>query len=344
MTKIYGVALIGCGQMGAAHLENIYYKENVRIRCVCDLNEENALKFKKRYNAEKITSDIDECISDKEVDIVICATYPSTHLEILRKCVENGKHLLCEKPITTNLEEGEEFVRLVKSHPECKVLIGHILRHNQTYKTVAKMIREGAIGKPIIMRMAQNHHTMNWPRYLKLIEETSPIVDCGVHYMDVMQWFTGEKIIHVSGIGQRTEPDVPDDKYNYGLITVELSDGSVGYYEAGWSNTMSSDNLKEFVGPKGSIKIVYCKDRQTHQEEGDLIEYYKYPEKTYEMINVMGKRKPTDSQFDHLIKMIEEDVDGNPNIDEVFNSFKIVLGADDYIRKHKIVNKTGDTK
>lgn len=336
MEKVYGVALIGCGQMGAVHLENIYDKENVNIRCVCDLNEKNAAMFKKHYNADRITTDIDDCITDENVDIVICAVYPSAHLDILRKCVENGKHLICEKPITTNLEDGEEFVRIVKSHPECKVLIGHILRHNHTYQTVAKMIQEGAIGKPVVMRMAQNHHTMNWQRYLKLIEETSPIIDCGVHYIDVMQWFTGEKITHVSGIGQRTEADVPQDKYNYGLITVELSGGSVGYYEAGWSNTMSSDNLKEFVGPKGSIKIVYCKDRQTHQEEGDLIEYYKYPEKTYEMINIAGKRKPTDLQFDHLIKMIEENAEENPSIDDVFSSFKIAIEADEYIRKHKI--------
>ena len=309
MDKVYGVALIGCGQMGAVHLENIYYKENVRVRCVCDINEEKARVFMKKYNAERVETDIDRCLSDDGVDIVICATYPSTHLEIVRKCLEQKKHVICEKPITTNLADGEEFVRLVKSHPESKVLIGHILRHNHTYQTVAKMIRDGAIGHPVVMRMAQNHHTMNWQRYLELIRETSPIIDCGVHYIDVMQWFTGEKITRVNGIGQRTEPDVPKDKYNYGLITVRLSGGSVGYYEAGWSNTMSSDNLKEFVGPRGSIKIIYRKDRQTHQEEGDLIEYYKYPEKTYEMINIEGKRKPTDSQFDYLVRMIEEGIE-----------------------------------
>lgn len=84
-----------------------------------------------------------------------------------------------------------------------------------------------------------------------------------------MRWFTGAEIESVSGIGLRTDDEVPEDKYNYGMMTVKLSDGSVGYYEAGWANTMSSDNLKEFVGPKGRIKLVYRKDRQTHQEEGD---------------------------------------------------------------------------
>ena len=335
MSKVYGVALIGCGQMGAVHLENIYYKSNVEIVCVCDKNIEKAESFKRKYNARITTDDVDACIENKAVDIVICATYPSTHLEILKKCIKAGKHLICEKPITTNLEDGREFVRLVKENPDIKVLVGHILRHNLTYKKVAEMIKNGAIGSPIIMRMSQNHHTMNWERYLGLIKETSPIIDCGVHYIDVMQWFTGEKILEVNGIGQRTESDVPKDKYNYGLITVKLSGGSVGYYEAGWSNSMSSDNLKEFVGPKGSIKIFYREGRQTHQEEGDLIEYYKYPERTYEMINVVCNRKPTDVQFDHLIKMIEENIASKPDIDEVFSSFEIALKADSAIRNIK---------
>ena len=197
------------------------------------------------------------------------------------------------------------------------------------------MIKNGAIGSPIIIRMSQNHHTMNWERYLELIKETSPIIDCGVHYIDVMQWFTGENIVDVNGIGQRTESDVPEDKYNYGLITVKLSGGSIGYYEAGWSNSMSSDNLKEFVGPKGRIKIIYREGRQTHQEEGDLIEYYKYPERTYEMINVVSNRKPTDAQFDHLVKMIEENVSAQPDIDDVFSSFEIALKADAALKNKK---------
>lgn len=333
--KTYGVALIGCGQMGAAHLDNIYYKENVNMVCVCDHDMERAKLFKKKYNAQYADTNAERTIANDEVDIVICATYPSSHLEILKLCIAHGKHLICEKPITTNLEDGKEFADLVNSHPECKVLIGHILRHNNTYNEVADMIKNGAIGKPIIIRMAQNHHTMNWNRYLELIKETSPIIDCGVHYIDVMQWFTGEKITGVSGIGLRTEGDVPEDKYNYGLITVHLSGGSVGYYEAGWSNTMSSDNLKEFIGPKGRIKIIFRKDRQTHQEEGDLIEYYKYPEKKYEIINIDGDRKPTDVQFDHLVDMIENGAEARPTMDEVYESFRLAIEADEYIRNRR---------
>ena len=54
MKKIYRVALIGCGQMGAVHLENIYYKENVQISCVCDLNLQKAEIFKRKYMHKEV--------------------------------------------------------------------------------------------------------------------------------------------------------------------------------------------------------------------------------------------------------------------------------------------------
>ena len=328
----YGVALIGCGHMGEAHIQNIYYKSNVRVEYVCDLNAERAAEFQRKYGAARITGDYMECVRSPEVDIVIICTYPSTHLEILEACLTHGKHVLCEKPIAANEEQSRRFVELVKSHPECSVLIGYILRHNKTYQKVAEMIHSGAIGQPVIFRMIQNHHTMDWQKYLALIKETSPLVDCGVHYMDVMRWFSGGEITDVHAIGLRTEADVPEGKYNYGMMTVRMSNGSIGFYEAGWSNTMSSDNLKEFVGPKGRIRLIYRRDRQTHKEEGDLIEYYKFPEKVYEMINLQCSRKPTGDEFDYLVRMIEEGLPAVPTIDEVFKSYQAVCRADEQVR------------
>lgn len=329
--KKYGILLVGCGHMGAAHLNDIYCKENIKLVGVSDIDEEKARFFARKYGASNWSVDY-KTLLDNSVDIVIIATYPSSHLAILRDCLKARKHVICEKPISTSLKEAKEFVELVK-HAKSKVLVGHILRHNLTYRKVAEMVQSGAIGKPIIMRMVQNHHTMDWDKYLKLIKETSPIIDCGVHYIDVMRWFTQEDITNISGVGLKTEEDVPEGKYNYGIITAELSDGSVAYYEAGWSNTMSSDNLKEFIGPKGRIKLVFKKDRMSHQEEGDLIEYYRYPEKTYEIINIDCKRKPTGAQLDHLINMIENGVSAVPTIDEVYQCFEIAVEADNIIKK-----------
>jgi len=332
--KIYNVALIGCGHMGQVHLDHIYYKKNVNITCVCDIHEETALSVQKKYAAARVETDAEKCIASDDVDIVIIATYPSTHLELLKLCIKHKKHVICEKPITSDLESGKEFCNIVKSNPNIKILIGHILRHNKTYQKVGEMIRSGAIGFPVAMRMTQNHHTMLWKRYKTLIDETSPIIDCGVHYLDVAQWFTGEKIIGIDGFGTITEPDLKPGQYNYGMIHARLSGGSTAFYEAGWGNTIASNNTKEFIGPKGRIKLVFQKDRASHQEEGDLIEYYKYPENEYITINLPSERQPTDVQFDYLVSMIESNLPPVPTIDEVYESFRLTHEADKQIQKY----------
>ncbi len=330
---VWRVALIGCGAMGAAHLDDIYEKDNVVLSYVCDLDGERAKRFAKRYGAQKTETDWRKVVEAQDTDIVIIATYPSSHLEILKECIKGGKHVLCEKPISKDLESGREMVELIKAHPETKVLIGYILRHNKTYQRVAEMIQNDAIGKPIVMRMSQNHHTVDWKKYLTLINETSPILDCGVHYIDVMRWFTGAEITKVSGIGQRTEADVQGGHYNYGFMTAKLSDGSIAYYEAGWGNTVAALNTKEFIGPKGRISIVYRDARYENREEGDLVEYYTYPEGRYETINIDCKRKPTGDQLEALINMIENNSPANPTIDDVWESFKIAAEADKIIKQ-----------
>lgn len=333
MNKIYGITLIGCGKMGHTHLSRICERDNIRINCVCDRNIERAEHYKKVFGAAKASDNAEECIKDPGTDIVIIATYPSTHIEMLKICLENGKHALCEKPIADTLEKGEEFYRLVKSHPECKVLVGNLLRHCSAYQKAAEMIQSGVIGKPVVIRLVHNHHTMDWARYKNLIEETSPLIDCGVHYTDICQWFTGEKIEQVSALGACTEPDLPKGKYNYSMMTMRLSGGSVAYYEAGWSNTLTAASTREFAGPKGSIRIMDPNERPSHQEEGELIELYRYPERKYEIININEDARPTDKQIEYLIKMIEEDAPAVPSMEEIMECFRALFEGDRQIKE-----------
>ncbi|MBQ4517150.1 MAG: Gfo/Idh/MocA family oxidoreductase [Clostridia bacterium] len=331
---MYNVVLIGCGHMGSVHLDDIYMMENVCIYGVVDVDIERAKLFARKYHAVSFDVSYERYLQDENTDIIICATYPESHLKILKECVKYHKHLLCEKPITTNLKQAEEFVSIVQSS-DIKVQIGYILRFNETYKKVAQMIQEGAVGHPIIMRMNQNHHVMDWEKYGMLLQNASPIVDCGVHYVDVCRWFTGSDVAGVSGIAMRTDHEVPQDTYNYGLITLKMADGSIAYYEAGWGNTIAAENLKEFIGPLGRIRITERTNRPSCQEEGDLIEYYSYPEKEYKTINVNCKRRPTGAQLEHLIKMIEEDIPATPTIDEVFKSFETVIEADRILKQNQ---------
>ncbi|NJP41328.1 Gfo/Idh/MocA family oxidoreductase [Oscillospiraceae bacterium HV4-5-C5C] len=328
MTKKYGVMLIGCGHIGEEHIADIYFRDNIRIEAVVDQNEARARLFAAKYRARQAAVDYRTLLDDPAIDIVIIATYADTHLDILRDCLQAGKHVLCEKPLTPDLASGLAFYRLVKQ-ASSKVLIAHILRHNRSYQKIAELIQSGAIGRLRLMRMVQNHHAKDWPRYQRLMADCPPVVDCGVHYIDVMQWVTGAQVREVSGMGCRIDPDAVRD--NYGMIQLQLDNGCIGYYEAGWSRSLAAQNLKEFIGETGRISLTLRDNRADNREEGDLLTVYHQGSGEYQTLNLPSKYKDMYAQLCRLIEMIEQDEPGNPTIDEAFSAFYVAIEAEQAI-------------
>lgn len=332
--KTYGVLLIGCGHIGMEHLLAIYHRDNIRVEAVVDMNEATARAAARRCGVKAWGTDYREFLKSDRVDIVIIATYADTHLSILRDCLAHHKHVLCEKPIGGTPEVGRAFVELVKAAPE-KVLVGHILRHNASYQKIRELIRSGAIGQLRLARMTQNHHAVDWERHCRLLRDCSPVVDCGVHYFDLMQWFTGSPITEISGFCTKTQDDVPRENYN--LVSFRLKNGCTGFYEVGWGQSLRTCNLKEFVGTKGRITLDMQIYRGEEYEEGDRLTVYHSDTGVYETINVQAIYKDMYAQLQTLIGMIEEDAPGNPTIDDVWSAFRVTLAAEQAILTGKTV-------
>lgn len=322
--KTYGILLIGCGHIGMEHLLDIYHHDNVRIEAVVDQNPAAAQAAARRCGCRDWGTDYRPFLDRETVDIVLIATYTDTHLPILREALAHGKHVLCEKPIGSTPEMGRAFVEAVKAAPQ-KVLVGHILRHNRSYQKIRELIRGGAIGELRLVRMCQNHHAENWPRYCRLLQDCSPAVDCGVHYYDMVQWITGSPITEVTGFGTRTQDDVPRDNFN--MITFRTESGCAGYYEVAWGQSVRTDNLKEFVGTKGRITLTMQYNRGEDVEEGDLLTVFHSDTGVYETVNVQSTYKDMYAQLETLFDMIEHDTPGNPSIDEVWSSFCVAQAA-----------------
>lgn len=332
--KQYGVLLIGCGHIGIEHLMDIYFRDNINIVATVDTDLERARDAAHRAGVTKYGTDYKEFLKLDEVDIVIIATYTSSHLEILKDCLAHGKHVLCEKPLSTSLSDGEEFLKLVKSS-KSKVLIAHILRHNDSYRKIKELIAEGTIGEIRLIRMTQNHHAMNWPRYVRLMEDCSPTVDCGVHYYDIAEWITGARITEVTGFGTKTQDDTP--RKNYTMVNFKMSNGAIGYYEVGWGETIRSLINKEFIGTEGRITLEMRDRRSEDTEEGDRITVYRKDGALYQTLNINSVYKNMYGQISSLIDMIENNADGNPTIDEAWRAFYIALSAEQSIESGKTV-------
>ena len=327
---IYGAAVIGCGGMGIQHVDAVAQHPQSNLLAVVDWKEEVRERCKEEYGAQEGYAEYTDILDRDDIELVVVATWPSTHREISEALLRAGKHVLCEKPLAPSLEEARSITNTVRETGK-KLHVGYILHYNHAYNKVTEMIREGALGDPpYFMRLLGGEHTTTedaWGRDLKLIVETSPGIDCGCHYVDIMRRVTGADAVWVAGVGARTESETPLDNFDYELFSIKFDDGSAGIYEVGWTHQYRAFSEKEFVGPAGRIRLTYAHERgDGHQEQGDQIEYYQYPDNTT-IINVPTGLKRVGAELADLIRTVEEDEDVMPHLDDAYKSLEIVLAG-----------------
>jgi predicted dehydrogenase len=206
------------------------------------------------------------------------------------------------------------------------------------------------------MNLNQQSLGERWTTHKHLMQSMSPIVDCGVHYVDVMCQMTRSKPVQVQAIGARLTDEIDEQMYNYGNLQVIFEDGSVGWYEAGWGPMISETAffVKDAVGPGGSVSIVdpntYRKtdssDIDGHTKTNSLLIHRIKRNSEGELIaddQLIDKQDEPDHQElctreqEYFLQTITEDLDLSEHWEDVINSMRIVLAADQSVRTGQIV-------
>ena len=219
-------------------------------------------------------SDYAQALAATKPDAVSINTYPDTHAAYTKQALAAGCHVFLEKPIAETVAEARAIVDTARKSGR-KLVIGYILRVHPTWKRFIEVAR--TLGKPLVMRMNLNQQSSGdqWKTHKSLMNSMSPIVDCGVHYVDVMCQMTLARPVRVSAIGARLSDELKPGMYNYGQLQVTFDDGSVGWYEAGWGPMMSEVAyfVKDVVGPTGCVSIAGV--REGDQSSDDVAAHSK---------------------------------------------------------------------
>lgn len=246
------VLVVGCGNMGAAH--SLAYQQLDEFT-LCGLVARGDSKV--RLQAQLATDiplfeDLQQAIKETQADAVCIATWPDSHEALALIALAAGCHVFLEKPLATTVSGAKRVVATAN------LAVGYILRHHPAWQRFIELSH--SLGKPLVMRMNLNQQSRGsaWHTHKMLMQSISPIVDCGVHYLDVMCQMTQSSPQSVSAIGVRLTAEIAADQFNYGQLQVRFNDGSVGWYEAGWGPMMSQTAffIKDVIGPKGSVSIV----------------------------------------------------------------------------------------
>ena len=248
------VVVAGLGNMGRSHA--LAYHNNPGFEIAALVNRSD-VELPAELAGYGIQRSFDDALRDEKPDVVSVNTYSDSHAEYAVKALEAGCHVFVEKPLSTTVADAERVVAAAKANGR-KLVIGYILRHHPSWMRLIAEAR--ALGGPFVFRMNLNQQSSgpSWMTHKQLMKTTSPIVDCGVHYVDVMCQITDAKPVEVRGMGLRLTDEIDPDMYNYGHLQVLFDDGSVGWYEAAWGPMISETAffVKDVISPKGSVSIV----------------------------------------------------------------------------------------
>jgi predicted dehydrogenase len=294
--------------------------------------------------------DVDRALAETRPDAVSINTWPDTHAALALRAMDAGCHVFMEKPIATTLEDAEAVVaRAVATRR--KLVLGYILRVHPAWTKLVEIGR--GLGKPLVMRMNLNQQSSGpaWTWHKNLMESLTPIVDCGVHYVDVMCQLTGAQPVRVHGIGARLSAETKVQ--NYGHLHVVFADGSVGWYEAGWGPMMSEVAyfVKDVVGPRGSVSIVVRQDGSSeaspdhisasadidqhtktnalklHHADIDAQNRFTRRDEWLDMADEPDHQALCEREQAWFLRTIRDDIDLGPSMADAVTSLRIVLAA-----------------
>jgi predicted dehydrogenase len=331
----------GLGVMGRSHA--LAYHANPAFEIVGLVNR-SPVDLPRALRGYPLSTDFAEALARLKPDLAAIATYSDSHADYACAAMDAGAHVFVEKPLATTDADAARVAAKAAATGR-KVVVGYILRHHPSWQRLIAESR--ALGGPYVFRLNLNQQSSGptWEVHKALMATTSPIVDCGVHYVDVMLQITDAPPVEVRGMGLRLSPEIAPDMYNYGHFQVLFADGSLGWYEAGWGPMMSDTAffVKDVVSPNGAVSIRMPETARSDDIDNhtmtSLIRLHRVgqPDRDLSMADEPGHQALCDREAAYVARAIAEDLDLSKHMQDAVQSLRVCLAADKSIRSGRPV-------
>lgn len=227
------VAVIGVGSWGKNHARVFKELELTNLVGVYDLDAKRAQNLAKEHNTT-FYSNLEDMMKSEEVDAISIASPTSTHAEIALMAIENGKHVLIEKPMTSTVEEAERIIEAEKSS-NVFVTVGFIERFNPIVSRSKVLIENEELGELVLI--SARRLGPYWPDRLK---DVDVIRDVSIHDIDVFRHLIAKDPISVYARGGKLRHAY----FDYAEILLDFGKGVTGFIE---SNYLTPHKLRKLM-------------------------------------------------------------------------------------------------
>ncbi len=249
------IAVIGLGNISKRVIKGIKYVENAKLYCVASRSKDKALEFKKKYNAEVSYNSYDDVYHDEKVDLVYICTANHLHYDQIMACLDNGKHVICEKPMVSSVDQINELFDYAKEK-NLFLMEAEKTVFTNLHKELKKVIKEKVIGEiiSITAEYSYNISYFNFPEDHWVFDEKygGCLKDVGVYPICFCNSIADSKIKKVIGI-KYTDKEYECDFGGKGII--EYENGIKASIESCWFYDSIDRGYAIIYGTKGKIHI-----------------------------------------------------------------------------------------
>jgi predicted dehydrogenase len=192
-------AIFGTGFMGRVHLEALRRVEGVEVVAIVGRQLESAKRLGAGFGIEKAESDYRNVLRDESVDAVHICTPNAMHFQMAKDALLAGKHVLCEKPLSTTVEEAQELVNLARER-NLRNCVCHNLRYYPMVQQMRRMREAGDLGQVLVVQGTYSQDWLlyetdwNWRIDAQAGGALRTMADVGTHWFDMAEHVTGLRV------------------------------------------------------------------------------------------------------------------------------------------------------
>lgn len=267
------IGILGAGRIAAVLADTMVQMPKVQLVGVASRSLYKAQEFASRFSIKKAYGSYEELAKDPEIQLIYIATPHSEHCRNVKLCLENGKHVLCEKSFAANASQAEEMITLAK---EKNLLITEAMwvRYMPMAETIRKVIASGIIGEPMTLTANLCYLVSDKPRLIEPELAGGALLDVGVYTLNFASLIFGDDITDIKSSVVKTETGV--DAQN--SITLTYQGGKMAILNS--SLRVISDRQGIIYGTKGYMVIENINNFESikvYDTERNVVETYERP-------------------------------------------------------------------
>ena len=217
------VAVIGCGYWGPNLIRNFVTCPETELIWACDLDEERMAKVLSPYPGVKSTRDMNELLTDSDIDAIAIATPVHTHFPIAKACLESGKHVLIEKPLASSVAQGEELVNLAEKN-NLRLMCDHTFCYTGAVRKIKDIVKSGTLGELLYFDSVRVN--------LGLFQQDVNVVwDLAPHDLSIVDFVVDERPVLVSAHGVS---HAGNDIENIAYISLGYQNSFIAHFHVNW--------------------------------------------------------------------------------------------------------------